>query len=143
MTFVKDNTKTLTNLFDELFVNLPSEFGKDLYQTVFTNPPVNIHENNEGFHIEMNAAGLQKSDFKIQTEKNLLTISYEKKEEAEQKTYKTIKKEFGMKSFKRSFTLNENVNTDGIQAKYENGILQIFIPKKEEVKIMPKQIEIA
>ncbi|MBC7587191.1 MAG: Hsp20/alpha crystallin family protein, partial [Chitinophagaceae bacterium] len=46
------------------------------------------------------------------------------------------------KSFKRSFTLDDKVNADGIQAKYENGVLQLFIPKKEEVKVAPKEITI-
>ena len=72
----------------------------------------------------------------------MLTISYENNDQAENKDYKTVRREFSYKNFKRSFSLDEKVNADAIEARYENGILQIFIPKKEEVKNVPKQITI-
>ena len=78
----------------------------------------------------------------INVDNGLLTISYEKKESVEQKAYKTIRKEFNYRSFKRSFSLDEKINTAGIQAKYENGVLLVLLPKKEEVKSAPKQIAV-
>ena len=139
MTLVKQNYRNNVNsIFDELFNTVPATWNKALNV-----PPVNIHENEDGFHLEIQVPGLQKEDFKINVEKGLLTISYEKKSENnEQKNYKTHRKEFSILSFKRSFSLDEKVNADEIKAKYEAGVLQIFLPKKEEVKISPKQIEI-
>ena len=103
---------------------------------------MNIHETNEGFHLELNAPGRNKEDFKVNVENGLLTISYEKKESQEQKEYKTIRREFNYRSFKRSFTIDEKINADGIQARYENGVLKLYLPKKEEIKVSPKEISI-
>ncbi|MES2329551.1 MAG: Hsp20/alpha crystallin family protein [Bacteroidota bacterium] len=90
----------------------------------------------------MSAPGRNKEDFKINLDNGLLTISFEKKEEAENKEYKTIRKEFSFRSFKRSFNLDDKINTAGIQAKYENGVLKVYLPKKEEVAVAPQQIAI-
>jgi HSP20 family protein len=140
MTLVKRNAGNFDQLFGELF-NIPNSWGKD-FQGSLTNVPVNIHETTEGYHLELNAPGRNKEDFKINVENGLLTISFEKKEESEQKEYKTVRREFSFQSFKRSFSLDEKVNADNIQAKYENGVLKLFIAKKEEVKVAPKQITI-
>jgi len=141
MSLVKNNPVYFGNLFDELFNQFPASWGKDT-QTAFSTVPVNIHETKDGFHLELNAPGRNKEDFKIAIENNLLTISFEKKEETEQKEYKTIRKEFNYQSFKRSFSVDEKINTAAIQAKYENGVLKLYLPKKEEVIVTPKQIEI-
>ncbi|MGN6213605.1 Hsp20/alpha crystallin family protein [Parafilimonas sp.] len=142
-TLVKRNYRTFDNLFDELFSNLPATVGKELG---WNNPPVNIHENNDGFHLELVAPGLKKEDFKVNVENGLLTVGYEKKSETENKTdnndYKTHRREFTATSFKRSFRIDDVVNVEGIQAKYEDGILKLFLPKKEEVKVLPKEITI-
>jgi len=90
----------------------------------------------------LNAPGRNKEDFKINVDGGMLTISFEQKEEKEQKDYKTIRREFHYQSFKRNFSLDEKINPEGIEAKYENGVLKLLIPKKEEVKIAPKQIAI-
>jgi len=140
MTLVKHNYRNLGNVFDELFNQLPATWNKEFNLNV---PPVNIHETTEGFHVEVSAPGLNKEDFKVNLDKGLLTISYEKKAEAENKDYKTLRREFTSTSFKRSFTVDDKVNADGIQAKYENGVLKLLLPKKEEVKIAPKEIAIA
>ena len=93
--------------------------------------------------MELIAAGRNKEDFKVQVEKDLLTISYEKKTTEEQKDSKTIRKEFTLNSFKRSFSLDDKIKADAIQAKYEDGILKIFLPKKEDTTVSPKAITIA
>ena len=141
MTLVKHNPVAFNSLFDELFGSIPSTWGKDV-QGSWSTVPVNIHETSEGYHIELQAPGRSKEDFKVNVEKGLLSISYEKKEETENNGYKTVRREFSYQAFKRSFSLDEKVNTENIQAKYESGILKLFLPKKDEVKIAPKQITI-
>ncbi len=141
MTFVKNTPVHFGNLFDELFNQIPANWGKDV-QNTFSSVPANIHETKEGYHVELSAPGRNKEDFKVNLENGLLTISFEKKEETENTDYKTIRKEFTHRSFKRSFSLDEKINTAGIQAKYENGILKVYLPKKEEVVVNPQQINI-
>lgn len=138
-TLVKRNYKTFDNLVDELFNGLPASWGKELG---LNTPPVNIHENNEGFHLELVAPGLKKEDFKVNLDKGLLTISYEKKAENESNEYKTHRREFNFTSFKRSFRVEDVINTEAIEAKYEDGVLKLYLPKKEEVKALPKEINI-
>ena len=137
MTLTKHNYRTVNDLFDEFF--RPNAWSKETGLAV---PPVNIHETNDSYQVELVAPGLNKEDFKVNLEKGLLTITYEKKTEAENKDYKTHRKEFSFSSFKRSFSVDDKINADAIQAKYENGVLKLFLPKKEEVKVQPKEIAI-
>ncbi len=132
--------RSINNVFDELFNSLPATWGTDLRTSSAV--AVNINESEKDYSLEFNAPGRNKEDFKINVENGLLTVSYEKKEEAEAKEVKSIRKEFSFQSFKRSFSLDEKINADAIEAKYENGILKIVLPKKEEVKVTPKQISI-
>jgi HSP20 family protein len=128
-------------MLHELLNAFPSSWGRDL-PVNHSLPPVNIHETNEGFHLELNAPGRNKEDFKVKLEKELLTISYEQKENATDPKYKTIRREFQYKGFKRSFSLDDQIQVDGIQAKYENGILKLFLPRIEKVVNNPKEITI-
>lgn len=137
MTIVKHRPAYINNLFDDFFGNLANS-----NEFAHLTTPVNIHETNDGFHLELNAPGRNKEDFKISAEKGLLTISCEQKAETENKTYKTLKREFSFKSFKRSFNLDDNINVDAIKAKYDAGVLNIYLPKKEDVKIQAKEISI-
>jgi len=139
MTLVKQNFKTFNDLFDEFFTQLPSAQRNGSAWNV---PPVNVHETNDAFHLELVAPGLQKEDFKVAVEKGLLTIRYEKKTENENKDFKTHRREFSERSFKSSFSVDEKIKADSIEAKYENGVLKLLLPKKEEVKVTPKQITI-
>ncbi len=124
-------------------------FTKDLWNVDFpaiaTKPSVNISETDEAFKIEVVAPGLKKEDIKVALEKESLSISYEHKKEKEEKEEKYTKKEFSFTSFKRSFNVPEHlVKNDSIEAKYENGILSLTLPKAEEVKPKPaKEIAIA
>ena len=138
MSILKQNN---ISVFDELFNAFPSNFGSTI-PSGYPTAAVNIHETTDAFHLELNAPGRNKEDFAINVDKGLLTISFEKKETNEEKNYKTIRKEFTYKSFKRTFSIDENINVDGIQARYENGVLKLLLPKKEEVKNAPKQIAI-
>ncbi len=141
MTLIKHNPKAYSNLFDELFNAFPANWGKDA-ESNWSTVPVNIHETEEGYHLELNAPGRNKEDFKIDVENGLLTISFEKKVETESKDYKTIRREFSYTNFKRSFSVDEKINAEAIQARYENGVLKLLLPKKDEVKIAAKQITI-
>jgi HSP20 family protein len=109
-----------------------------------TLPSVNIKETTDAFQVELAAPGMVKEDFKIELNNNLLTISSERKIENETKDNEQYtRREFSYQSFCRSFTLPVTVDRDNITAKYENGILNISIPKKEEAKPKPvKQIAI-
>jgi len=126
------------NIFNDFF-NFPSAFDNG---TVRGNVAANVHETPEAYHLELNVPGRNKEDFKVNVENGLLTVSYEKKEENTTEGPKSLRREFSFSSFKRSFSLDEKVNTAAIQAKYENGILKIELPKKEEVKAEPTQIAI-
>ena len=141
MTVVKRHPANINYLFDEIINGFPTNWGKDQLQNTFS-PAANINETNDGYHLELNVPGRNKEDFKVAIENNLLTIAFEQKEAAEQADYKTLRREFSFKSFKRSFSLDEKVNADAVQAKYENGILKLFLPKKEDIKIAPKEITI-
>jgi HSP20 family protein len=142
MTLVKVNNnghKSLSSFVDEFFQGFPAGLGRD---ESFGFPPVNIHETPDAFHLELSAPGRSKEDFKLAADNGLLTISFEKKEENKTEEYKTIRKEFSFKSFKRSFNLDDRIDSNGIQAKYENGVLKLYLPKKEQVKESTKQITI-
>jgi HSP20 family protein len=107
-------------------------------------PPVNIRENENSFMVELMAPGMRKEDFNIELDNELLTISSEIKTENNQEEGKYTKREFTFSSFRRSFTLPETVKEDDINASYQDGILKITLPKKEEALPKPKRlIEIA
>jgi len=133
--------RNISNVFDELFNEFPAFSGKE-WSSNWNFPPVNIHETANAYHIELSVPGRSKEDFKIHVENGLLTISFEKKEEAKQEDYKTIRREFSYRSFKRSFNLDDTVDANNIQGKYENGLLKLLIPKKEQEKTSSRQITI-
>jgi HSP20 family protein len=104
-------------------------------------PSVNIVENEKDFKIELAAPGLEKKDFKIAMENGMLMISAEKKEEKKEEKENYMRREFSFNKFSRSFRLPENCLTEKIDAKYENGVLRLLLPKKE-VKVMNPAKEI-
>lgn len=134
--------KSLTSIIDDVFNRSISDLvGSDLSVTT---PSVNISENDDSFTMEIAAPGLNKSDFKIAIEKDQLIVSSEKSSDSAQvEEGKWTRKEFNYTSFKRSFHLSDSVDAEKIQATYENGILVLTLPKKEEKKSKgPKTIEI-
>ena len=135
----------MPSVFDRFFENDMFDWSnRNFSNTNTTLPAVNIKEDKDGFEVEMSAPGFEKGDFKIELNNSLLTISSEKKIENETKEGQHFtRKEFSYQSFSRSFTLPETVEGEKIMAKYENGVLSVSIPKKEEAKPKPvKQIEI-
>lgn len=107
-------------------------------------PAVNIKDEKNNYCIDLMAPGMEKEDFHISLENNVLTISSEqtaKKEEAESNY---TRKEYESMSFSRSFTLPKNVNMENIKAEYKNGILEVVLPKMEEAKMTTnRQINIS
>ena len=133
-------------LFDRFFEgDLFDWSNRNFSDTNTTLPSVNIIESSEAFDVEVAAPGFSKDEFNIELDNDLLTISSEKKVENETKEGESFtRREFSYQSFSRSFTLPNNVNSEKIKAKYENGILRVSIPKKEEAKPKPaKQIQIS
>lgn len=104
--------------------------------------PVNIFETENDYLLEIIAPGWNKEDFKIQLEENLVTVSAEGKSERVDKIEKVLKSEYHFPLFKRSFTIDENVDADRISAEYVNGVLRLNFPKKPIVKSPTKQISI-
>jgi len=104
-------------------------------------PAVNIAENENEFHIELAAPGLKKEDFKINLDKNVLSISADKKAEAAEGT-KFSKREYNYTSFTRSFTLPETVDHSKINAEYTDGVLKLTVAKREEAKFQSREIAV-
>jgi HSP20 family protein len=145
MTLVKVNNpyaKSINGFVNDFFNEFPSGFGKTLREDVFGFPPVNIVEKADSYQLEVSVPGYDKADFNVKLDGNIITISAEKKEETKDETNKVIRKEFTHKSFKRSFTIDEKIEDANINAKYENGILNVTLPKKETVKPVSKDITI-
>ena len=147
---------TLIKRSNGLFPSVPSFFDDFLTKDVFdwsnanrsygsSLPAVNIKEDSDNFEVEVAVPGLKKDDFNIELENDVLTISSEKERKTESKEDKYVRREFQYSSFKRTFSLPENVvNGDMVEANYTNGVLHILLPKKEEVKPKPaKTIQIA
>ncbi|RTE52001.1 Hsp20/alpha crystallin family protein [Arenibacter aquaticus] len=109
-----------------------------------TLPKVNILETADAYAVQMAVPGLKKTDFHIDLEEQLLSISAELQEEHDSPDAQYTRREFGYSSFKRTFSLPETVNDDQIEASYNDGILSIHLPKKEEAKRKPaKTIKIS
>jgi HSP20 family protein len=132
-----ENFLTWSNWLDDIFNrDLPSVFTSN-FNTGITLPKVNIKETADAFMLEMAVPGLKKSDFHIDLDNQVLLIYTESKEENEHKEENYARREFGYSSFKRTFTLPESVNDEKINANYNEGILSILLPKKEEAKQKP------
>jgi HSP20 family protein len=146
MTLVKLNQrpieKRVNHLFEDFFNNFPSRILNEDFAGFNQTVPANVRENANAYILEIVAPGMDKGDFKVNFDKNILTISAEKKSETKDENERHVRREFNFKSFTRSFTIDDSIQDDKIQAKYENGVLLIELPKKEEVKISPKEISI-
>jgi len=147
MTHVKFNhrpyNRSFNNFVDELFTDFPVLFKNDATaQQGKGFVPVNILETEKGYTIHVIAPGFEKTDFKVNLDQHLLTISAEKKEEVKDEKEKNIRNEYRFGSFKRSFTLDDKIAADSIEAKYVNGVLTLNLPRKEQEKPASKDISI-
>src|ERR1700743_4002800 len=105
-------------------------------------PAVNISESENSFHVELAAPGLKNEDFKLNLERNNLSISVEQSSDHRDNQRNYSKREYSYSSFVRSFTLPESADESRIDASYTDGILRIDIAKREEAKAVRRQIEI-
>ena len=153
MTNVKFNRKpfegTFNNLVDDLFTELPAFFKNEFNNGISKDfIPVNVKETEKTYQLEVVAPGFEKTDFIINLDQNLLTISAEKKEEVKEDCFgsasqeKQIRREYCFRSFKRSFTLDDKIDATNIEASYINGMLTLNLPKKEVVKASATKIVI-
>lgn len=141
--FANDFTRFLDDIFGDVSINQVNKFY----------PPVNIIETENDYQLEISAPGWNKEDFNVKIEGDFLNISANKpKVEATENTdeggeptpkRKYVKREFNTRSFKRTFTLNEKMNKEEINASYENGILYVTLVKAEEAKPVKKTIEVS
>jgi HSP20 family protein len=131
----------MPSIFDDFFKDWSLSNYSDTNTTL---PAVNIKENEDEFTVEVAAPGMEKEDFKINLNNNVLTISSEKTVENEESNDKYTRREYSYQSFERSFNLPKNiVESNQISATYKNGELKIRVPKKEEAKpTPPKLIEV-
>ncbi len=134
----------MPTVFDDFFKPWNEWFDKGgLLGRTMNVPAVNITENKDEYMVSLAAPGLKKDDFHIAIDGNMLTISSEKEENKEEKDKMFTRKEYNYSSFSRSFTLPEEINKEKIDAKYEDGVLRLTLPRKEEArKPLAKQITV-
>jgi HSP20 family protein len=137
--FGKEQKNGLVNpFFNDVYSLLNDSFFNEKYAA--TVPAVNISENESGFEVALAVPGLKKEDIKINLDKNVLSVSAEKKTETTDETKKYSKREYNFNSFSRSFTLPQSADSSKIEAAYVDGILTLNIAKKEEAKFQSREI---
>ena len=123
-----DNLSSFPALFNGFFGEpTVAKFNSNL-------PSANIKETEENYGIELIAPGFKKDSFKVEVHERNLTISVEEKTETEEKSETFLRKEYSFDSFTRTFRLPATVNSEKIEASYQDGVLHLTIPKKEEAK---------
>ena len=145
MTLVKFNNGqknyALNPFFNDVFDTILNDtfLGDKLVSRV---PAVNIAETDAQFEIELAIPGLSKEDIKINLDKNVLSVSADKKTETVDENKKFTKREYSFNSFSRSFTLPESADHSKIEADYTAGILKLTVAKKEEAKFQSREIAV-
>jgi HSP20 family protein len=136
-------TKVLTrmndmfpDMFEDFFKPWNEKFSRNMWGKMLTVPAVNIIEDDKSFTLSLAAPGLKKEDFHIQMNGTMLTISSEKEEQKEEKDERMTRNEYNFTSFTRTFNVPEDIEMEKIAANYENGVLTLMLPKKEEAKRM-------
>jgi HSP20 family protein len=124
---------------DRFFTPRLFDFDDDFFGTGMSAPPVNITETNKDFRLDLSVPGMKRNDFKVDVDNGVLTISSEKEEERNEDERNYRRREFSYSSFSRSFTLPDNVDENSINARYDNGMLLVTIPKKEMTTARPKK----
>lgn len=138
MSLIKSNLPgwpVVTDFFDD-------DWFKNRFPAADWTPAVNVVENEDNYEIEVAAPGIKKNEFDVTVENRVLTISGKTEKEDEEKDKNYTRKEFSSRSFKRSFTLPDNLQEDSIEATYEDGILRIMLAKAEVDMPRKKQVSI-
>lgn len=138
------NSRIVPRFFDDDWNSLFEWSNQGFQQNSMTIPSTNVKETSNEFVVELAAPGMDKEDFQIMIENNVLKIRSERNNESQEENENYTRREFSYQSFERSFTLNSKLVEDAkIMATYDAGILQVLIPKKEEAKVKPaRQIEV-
>lgn len=135
------------NLVDELFSNfLKNDYHENYLENCGNQPATNVLETEKDFRIELLLPGFPKEDVQINYHKNLLTIKVDKEETKEEKKdeFKYAHREFGAFNFEKNFKVPNTVDVENISANFENGVLRLVLPKKEEaLEKSPVEIKIA
>lgn len=139
MNLVRFNHPGFTNFFDNIDKTRHEIFNEAKGDI----PSVNIIENDNNFLIEFAAPGVKKDEFNIKLENHVLTVSREVKEEKEEKNENYTRREFVYGNFSRSFTLPKKIKFEDIAAEYNEGILVLNLPKKEEEAKLSREIKIS
>lgn len=135
---------SLSSWMDDILNEKSDRHFVSNFNTGITLPAVNVLDKAEEYVVEMAVPGLKKSDFDINLDNHMLTISATLNSENEDLRENYTRREFGYSSFKRTFSLPETVEMDKIKAKYEDGLLMVVLPKREEAKKKPlKQIKVS
>ena len=133
----------IPSVFDDFFKPWNEWFDSGLTTRTMKVPAVNITEQKNQYLVSLAAPGLKKEDLKINVDGNMLTINSEKEESKEEKEKTFTRKEYNYSSFSRCFTLPEEINQEKIEAKYEDGVLKISLPRKDGMnKPAAKQIAV-
>lgn len=135
ITTKKRNGGLFPTFMDDFFNNdrflLNFKAGLPVLDFQNTLPDANIVENKNDYQIELAAPGLEKKDFNIEIKNGILTIRAEKEEETKSENKNYLSREFSYSSLYRSFVLPDNLLSEKIDAKYENGVLKLKLPKSE------------
>ena len=142
-------TKSANNWVDQVFQdNLNRFFNDDFWGFAGVdhqvNVPVNLRDTDKSYEMSLIVPGLRKEDLKLNVSDELLTISYEQKQEHDEQNKEEgwLRKEHKMQSFSRSFRLDDSIDVNNISASYENGVLHLSLPKKESARRISKRIEV-
>lgn len=123
----------LPSVFDDFFRPWGEWFDNTpRFQRALSVPAVNVTEDDKAYKVTLAVPGLDKNDFNVDVNGNLLTISAEKEQDTEEKEKRYTRREYNYTSFSRSFTLPEEIAKEKIEAKYDNGILSLSLPKIEK-----------
>jgi HSP20 family protein len=133
-----------SSVFDDFFKPWNEWFDGELSNRAIRMPAVNITEQKDDYQVSLAVPGLKKEDFNIDIDGNLLIVSSKKEDKKEDKEGRYTRREYSYSSFERSFNLPDEVNKEKIEAHYEDGLLKLFLPKKEESKksVLSKHISV-
>ncbi len=147
MTYIKmkpgNGMRSVNQALEGLFGDLEKTIQYATNNVIGSNTaPVNIVETADAFHLELAAPGRDKTRFNIQVENDLLTLAYNAPEDTEQPAYNKVRREFTLGNIKRTFQLEKHINAEKIQAKYEDGLLKIYLPKIEKETVLSQNITV-
>lgn len=130
----------IDNIFNDPFFRMKSVIRPNLFNRM---PATNIREDKKEYIVEVAAPGMKKNDFQVDIDNGCLEIKVDREKEEKKEGKNYTRREYNYSSFYRSFNLPESVKSENVKAEYENGVLQIHLPKKEETQKKPvKKIQI-